>query len=372
MNKLRRTKPDEIQFRDLMVGDTVEHNGRPLLVAAIDIPNKATNLVYTDAQAGITSWERTSESLAGNSVSFIVKAADDPDAGKVGFDSVVLPAHKKQEITDAISQVDNHNLIFNKWGFSDVFEKGTAISLLFYGLPGTGKTLMAQAIADRYKRKLQMVSTAEVETPEPGGAERNLQKFFAQAQKENNVLLFDECDSLITDRGRVGMILAAQINALLTELERYTGIVIFTTNRLGALDAAFERRLSLKLEFEMPSVAERVKIWKRMFPDKAPVSKDVRWGDLAQIEIAGGHIKNVVLKAARRAAAGKLKEITDDVIWEALEKEVESMDAYTSAMDAHNPWYGTPIKGGMGGGLAPVSRDVEMTRVRGKREITRG
>lgn len=376
MNKLRRADPKKIQFRDLMSGDQVIHNSRPLTVIG---PRGGDTgelmLQYTDAAGGRVNWGAIGNNslLGSSSVTFVAAAPGAPSVPSrlkdKFFDSVILPAHKKQEITDAISQVDNHDLIFNQWGFSDVFEKGTAISLLFYGLPGTGKTLMAQAIADRYGRQLLTISTAEVETPEPGGAERNLKKFFEQAQKEEKVLLFDECDSLITDRGRVGMILAAQINALLTELERYTGIVIFTTNRLGALDAAFERRLSLKLEFEMPSVAERVKIWKRMFPKKAPVAKNVRWGDLAQVEIAGGHIKNVVLKAARRAAAAQHTEITDDVIWEALEKEVESMDAYTSAMNAHNPWYGTPIKGGLGGG------GLEMVRSSGnktKREITRG
>jgi AAA+ superfamily predicted ATPase len=292
--------------------------------------------------------------------------------GKVSFDTVILAEHKKEQIVEAISQVDHHNLIFEEWGFSEVFEKGTAISLLFYGLPGTGKTLMAQAIADKYKRKLQVISTAEIETPEPGGAERNLKKYFAEAQKENSVLLFDECDSLITDRGRVGMILAAQINALLTELERFTGIVIFTTNRLGALDAAFDRRLSLKLEFDMPDAKHRVLIWKRMFPERCPLAKDIRWDDLAKIEIAGGHIKNVVLKAARKAAATGLKEITDEVLWDSLEKEVISLQDYKKALDAHNPYYGTPVQGGAGGGMSVARGVADKIRGVGKTGIKRG
>lgn len=282
-------------------------------------------------------------------------------AGKPGgikFDSVILAEDKKEQIISAISQVDNHDLIFEQWGFKEVFEKGTAISLLFFGPPGTGKTLMAQAIADKYNYELKLISTAEIETPEPGGAERNLKKYFTEAQKAKTVLLFDECDSLIADRSRVGMILAAQINTLLTELERFTGIAIFTTNRLGALDPAFERRLSLKLEFPMPDAKHRVAIWQRMFPKKAPLAKDIRWEDLAQIPIAGGHIKNVVLKSARLAAARKLKQITDEVIWECLEKEVESLDTMQDAIAAHNPWYGTP--------LPNAGRGTDLQRVRGK------
>jgi AAA+ superfamily predicted ATPase len=277
----------------------------------------------------------------------------------VDWDSVILHVDKKKQISDTISQVDNHHKIFEEWGFGEIFEKGTAIAMLFYGEPGTGKTLMAQAIADKYGKKLQMVSTAEIETPEPGGAERNLKKYFTEADKNNSVLLFDECDSLITDRKRVGMILAAQINALLSELERYKGVVVFTTNRLEALDPAFERRLSLKLEFPMPDREHRVLIWKRMFPARAPLDKNIRWEDLASVKVAGGHIKNVVLAAARMAAANGDKKITDEVIWHCLEKEVESRDAYKEALDNNGQFYGTALPG----------RGASLQRVPGKRLI---
>jgi ATPase family associated with various cellular activities (AAA) len=282
-----------------------------------------------------------------------------PAKGGVDFDSVILAADKKAQIISAISQIDNHNLIFNEWGFGDVFEKGTAVSLLFYGPPGTGKTLMAQAIADKYNYTLQVVSTAEIETPEPGGAERNLKKYFKEAADGATVLLFDECDSLISNRTHVGMILAAQINALLTELEHFTGIAIFTTNRLEALDPAFDRRLSLKLEFPMPDEAHRIKIWKRMFPKKAPLAKDIRWDDLAKIEVAGGHIKNVVLKAARLSASLGAKEITDEIIWECLEKEIESRDDMQDAITNRGGFFGTP--------LPNAGRGVDLARMRGKR-----
>lgn len=343
MDNRRPENIAEIRYRDLEAGDKLRHAGGLNATVNNHPGNSDFWLVVDENGNQQASWSKIGQNKIKNeNWNLILKAVG------VGFESVILAEDKKQQITDAISQVDNHKLIFDEWGFGEVFEKGTAISLLFYGPPGTGKTLMAQAIADKYHRQLKMISTAEIETPEPGGAERNLQRAFAEAQSNKSVLLFDECDSLITDRGRVGMILAAQINALLTELERYTGIVIFTTNRLGALDPAFDRRLSLKLEFPMPDAKHRVHIWKRMFPEKCPLAKDIRWEDLAQIEIAGGHIKNVVLKAARKAAAGGHKEITDAILWECLEKEVESLEAYSDALNSHNPMYGRPIQGGVG------------------------
>jgi hypothetical protein len=267
----------------------------------------------------------------------------------VSFESVILPAEKKRLILDTISQVDNHEQIFVNWGFDAVMEKGKAISMLFYGLPGTGKTLMAQAIADKFGKELKFVNTADIETPEPGGAERNLRAAFENATKTGAVLLLDECDSLITDRSRVGMILAAQINSLLSELERFEGIAIFTTNRLGALDAAFERRLALKMEFPMPTAEHRIAIWQRMFPKKAPLETGIDWTALAEVEIAGGHIKNIVLASARRAANAGLDKITEAIIWEALEHEVAALKAYQAELERYNPYYGTPVVGGQGG-----------------------
>lgn len=260
----------------------------------------------------------------------------------VNFDTVILPEAKKREILDAISQVDNHDLIFKKWGFGKVFEKGTAISLLFYGPPGTGKTLMAQAIADKFKYKLKLIDTAQIESSEPGQAERNIKACFGSTAK--TVLLFDECDSLISDRNTMGSILGAQVNALLSGLETYKGIAVFTTNRLGILDPAFERRLSLKLAFEMPEAKERKQIWLRMFPKQAPLASNIDWDGISQVEIAGGHIKNVVLKAARMAANSKHKKITEAILLEALSLEVSSM------VDFHRSKQ--PITRHMGGGMA--------------------
>lgn len=189
----------------------------------------------------------------------------------VSIQSVVIAPQKRQQILAAISQPQHTEKIFTEWGFEEVFEKGTAVSLLFYGVPGTGKTLTAQAIADELGMELKILGTADIESSEPGGAERSIRAFFKEAQKKYDahaknpktkaqILLFDECDSLLTDRNSIGVILAAQVNCLLTELEKYKGVVIFTTNRLGKLDPAFERRVTAKIEFEFPNEDPR-QLW---------------------------------------------------------------------------------------------------------------
>lgn len=257
----------------------------------------------------------------------------------IDFDSVILQDAKKQQIIHAIGQIDHHDLIFNDWGFGETFEKGRGISMLFYGPPGTGKTLMAQALADKLDYSLKIIGAADVQSSIPGEAERNLRKHFEEASDGKSILLFDECDSLIYDRSATGAILGAQVNELLSQLERFNGVTVFTTNRLGTLDEAVNRRLSVKIGFPMPTEQERVAIWKRMFPERAPIGV-VFWKKLAKEEIAGGHIKNAVLRAARIAAAKDTpkskKKITQADLELGLAQEIEATNEFHEAKRKFN------------------------------------
>lgn len=258
-----------------------------------------------------------------------LQLATDPHT-KVDFGSVIMADDMRQQILEALEQVNKQKLIFEVWGFGETIEKGRGVSMLFWGEPGTGKTLTAQAIADNYGYTLRIIGPADLESSEPGQAERNIRDLFKTAEKDT-VLLFDECDSLLFDRTNLGAILGAQVNELLSCLERFEGITIFTTNRLETLDEAVNRRLALKLEFKMPDQEQRAEIWRRMFPKKAPLEDNIDFMKLGSVELAGGHIKNAVLRAARIAAADKTyetdksRQITMKHLISALQQEGRSM-----------------------------------------------
>lgn len=258
-------------------------------------------------------------------------------APRLTIDSVIAPAELKTQVRQALAQIDKQSLIFETWGFAQSFEKGTASALLFWGPPGTGKTLMGQAIASELGRKLKIVQSAETQSPMPGETERRIKAFFAEAEKKNEVLLFDECDSLIAPRDEVGMILGAEINALLSALEFFKGVCVFTTNRLGRMDPAFARRLSATIEFPFPDRESRVAIYERLIPAQAPVQVDL-W-KLAEPEIAGGNIKNVVLNAARRAAFLDKEFIDEECFAHALQQELKAIRAFAAeaAKDHRRP-----------------------------------
>ena len=93
------------------------------------------------------------------------------------------------------------------------------------------------------------------------------------------------------------------MNYLLQRVEHFTGIAILTTNFPTALDEAFRRRIAMRVSFPKPKVEERQRLWDSMLTNRAILDPKVDTEDLAyEFELAGGHIKNAVLRAAFIAA----------------------------------------------------------------------
>lgn len=267
-----------------------------------------------------------------------LKVAEAPNPKTiVDFETVILADDKKQQILEALEQINKYDLIFDKWGFGKTIEKGRGASMLFYGPPGTGKTLVCQAIAHKLNKPLLVFSTADIESPMPGEAERNIRKMFKDAKSKKAIVLLDECDSLLYSRQNVGPIMGAQSNELLQQIEKFEGIILFTTNRLGVLDEALNRRIALKLELPMPDHGQRAEIWKRMFPKEAPLAKDVDFHRLAVVEVTGGYIKNAVLRAVRMAAIQEIEDAKKKIkmkhLVEAIKQEAQAMIEFETARE---------------------------------------
>jgi hypothetical protein len=233
------------------------------------------------------------------------------------FSQCVLPKHVKNTVDEALTVVLRQD-VWKRWGMDDHFEKGVTNAILIYGASGTGKTMLCESIAAVVGKNLMRISSAELQSNVPGETERNIQKAFKQAKENNAILMFDECDSVLSDRNMVGVILGAEINALLTEIERFDGIVLLTTNRLHRLDAALQRRIVAKVELPPPEFEARVQIWRNLLPPRMPVAADVKVEMLAKMELTGGEIKNAILLAARKAIARNEKKVKMSHFDEAL------------------------------------------------------
>jgi hypothetical protein len=243
----------------------------------------------------------------------------------------ILPDHAQRAIDEAIMITLNAHL-FDVWGLSEHFEKGVGNTILLYGMPGVGKTMIAEGLAAVLDKPLMVLTNAELQSSVPGQMERNIADAFKTAKGNNAVVVFDECDSLLYDRNAVGAIMAAEINFLLSCIERYNGIVILTTNRLHKLDGALERRILCKVEVPAPDVKARLAIWKALTPPKLPCIS-IDYNALAELPLTGGQIKNAVIKAARRAIATGKKQVTHDDMFISAQSEIVAHNAFDHAKD---------------------------------------
>jgi hypothetical protein len=240
--------------------------------------------------------------------------ADGRDEGKGGLwvevspkkklADLVLPPERLEEVLAALENVRSADLIFHDWGFGGASYCGDGSILLLEGPPGTGKTLAAEALAGELGVPLLRASFERLTSKWFGQTEKQISRLFAESLKQNAVLLLDEADSLLSARVETEQAHHARhVNTLLQEVEAYTGILVLTTNRAGALDPALERRLTAHVRFEVPGPVEREQLWRKLLPYRAPTDGLPDYKGLAErYVLTGSAIRSACLAAARAAA----------------------------------------------------------------------
>ncbi len=155
-------------------------------------------------------------------------------------------------------------------------EGRNGLRLLFHGLPGTGKTELARHIAKECDLKLDIRRASDILSPYVGEAERHIAEMFAAAEEAGDILLIDEADSFLYDRGMARQSWElTHVDEFLTRMEEYRGILICTTNIVKNLDTAVLRRFHLKAEFGVLSDENAELLFHRFFP-KADLSEEER------------------------------------------------------------------------------------------------
>ena len=178
------------------------------------------------------------------------------------------------------------------------------VTLLFHGLPGTGKTAAAEMLAKTTGRSVYHVDIAASKTCWFGESEKLFKQIFTDYRKmcekeeKKPILLFNEADALFSKRKDVNSGSCAQTenalqNILLEEMESLDGILVATTNLSVNLDSAFDRRFLFKLYFGQPDTEAKKAIWK----SKLSWLSDEDADKLAyRYNLSGGEIDNIVRK----------------------------------------------------------------------------
>jgi hypothetical protein len=221
------------------------------------------------------------------------------------WDDLVLPDPQSRVLLEIALQVRNRIKVYETWGLARKSRRGLGISALFAGPSGTGKTMAAEVLATELRLDLYRIDLAQVVSKYIGETEKNLRRVFDAAEEGGAILLFDEADALFGKRSEVkdshDRYANIEVSYLLQRMESYRGLAILTTNMKSALDGAFLRRLRFIVQFPFPSQAQRIEIWRRIFPAETPV-EGLDVVALARLNVAGGSIRNIAMNAAFLAA----------------------------------------------------------------------
>lgn len=123
-------------------------------------------------------------------------------------------------------------------------------TMCFFGMPGTGKTALAEHIARTLDKPLIIKRASDLMSKYVGETEQQMAAMFAEARREQAVLLLDEADSFLQNRQMaVRNYEVSEVNEMLQGMERHEGIFICTTNLFDRIDEAALRRFSFKIRF---------------------------------------------------------------------------------------------------------------------------
>jgi SpoVK/Ycf46/Vps4 family AAA+-type ATPase len=240
---------------------------------------------------------------------------------KVRLSQVVLAPALEAQVRELIDAARGRRTVLERWGIGAHLNYGKGLTALFHGPPGTGKTLCAEAVAGELNRPLLRASVPALLSKWVGETENRLEALFHEAKAHAAVLLLDEIDSLLFSRAssshRWEM---STVNALLTLIEQFSGVLVMATNMPQTLDDALARRVTYRLAFALPDAAARERIWRTLLPASVPIDGELELGALARaFELSGGEIKNAVFKAAFRAS--RSGALSQSLLWSAAEDE---------------------------------------------------
>lgn len=232
---------------------------------------------------------------------------------------LVIPG-RKISLDDVIghSEVKNKcKLILRYLMDPQAFGEWAPRAVLFHGVPGTGKTLTARALAHEADAKILLSKASDLIGTHVGDGGRRISTLFEDARKNAPSIIFiDELDaiglarSFQSIRGDVSEV----VTALLAELDRTNDesgvVVIGATNALLLIDSAIRSRFDSVFEFKLPNDDDRLKIL-QMFAARMPIPVDFDLSTIVPMtrNLSGRDLRDRILKEVLHEAISEDKDV---------------------------------------------------------------